>query len=156
MSDLATSILSAATEVSECMDLGQCERLEVRAGFPQGWHGPLITIAGDDVTVMLALLGSADTRMYISRGMMGMEPDEELEEADVPECMSEFANQFAGCVQRAAGSVLKGALIGLPVVLRGTVRVPRGQLAATHELQLGDATLSVVLIAPSSMVDVAA
>jgi len=97
--------------------------------------GAYISLLSDQHSVHLGLSTSPDGCRAIARGLLGLRPDQPIEDQDVADGVREVMNIVAGKVKSKMTAA--GALqLGLPMFLAGAAHPADSETAST-DLQLG-------------------
>lgn len=137
-SDWVVAMADASTELA--LSLG-IDGVEV-----QGWHdvpptglaGAYIPLLAEDQTLQLALLASPDGCADLSRLLLGMEPDEDVEAADIADAVGELVNIVAGGVKQRLQDCAGGLRLGLPVFIHGYVQPTQQLEVSLAAVRIGD------------------
>jgi len=112
---------------------------------PTGKQGALVSLVGQGPAT-LGLFGTGDSCTALARSFLGMAPGEAMTREDMVDGVSEIANIIAGGIKRRA-SLFGSARIGLPVFVMGDVLFLHGVEVSSMELRLGEAALTLSVIA---------
>lgn len=120
------------------------------AALPDDLCGVYIPLMADGASVQLALLGHREVCAQLAKSLLGMRPDEVLEdESMLFDAVGEVTNMVAGGVKVRAAERLDVKL-GLPLAFRGTA-LPLTFEAFEHGLlQVDDNDVWLVVAGPSS------
>ncbi len=72
-----------------------------------------LACVGDHSRVMLGVVADEQSGPALARALLGMEPDEQIDEADIDDALGEIANMIAGGVKTQVDQTLK---IGVPSI----------------------------------------
>jgi Chemotaxis phosphatase CheX len=126
VSDWVAAMADASTELALSLGMDAVELLGWHDVPPTGMAGAYIPLLAEDQTLQLALLATPAGCADLSRLLLGMEPAEEVSDADIADAVGELVNIVAGGVkQRMQGSA--SLRRGLPVFIHGYVQ-PTQQL----------------------------
>jgi hypothetical protein len=126
VSDWVAAMADASTELALSLGMDAVELLGWHDVPPTGMAGAYIPLLAEDQTLQLALLATPAGCADLSRLLLGMEPAEEVSDADIADAVGELVNIVAGGVkQRMQGSA--SLRLGLPVFIHGYVQ-PTQQL----------------------------
>ena len=149
LSDWVAAMADASTELALSLGIDGVELLGWHDVPPTGMAGAYIPLLAEDQTLQLALLASPAGCAGLSRLLLGMEPDEDVSDADIADAVGELVNIVAGGVkQRMQGPGKTGTgkigtggslRLGLPVFIHGYVQ-PTQQL----EISLASARIGAV------------
>ncbi len=105
--------------------------------------GAYIALLSDQHSVHLGINASPDGCRAIARGLLGLRPDQPIEDQDVADGVREVMNIVAGKVKSKMASA--GQLqLGLPMFLAGAAH-PADSESASTELQLGSVECKLVV-----------
>jgi hypothetical protein len=132
VADWVVAMADASTELALSLGIEGVEVLGWHTVPPTGMAGAYIPLLAEDQTLQLALLASPAGCADLSRLLLGMEPGEEVSDADIADAVGELVNIVAGGVkQRMQGPDRIGSggslRLGLPVFIHGYVQ-PTQQL----------------------------
>lgn len=109
--------------------------------------GSFAGIAGEEGAIQIGIIASHEDCISMCRAFLGMEVDEELSEEDLADCLGELVNVMIGGVKsrmsHAGGLTMK---IGLPLVFRGRIEVPKNVKAMTSLIRWGSVQAYVILL----------
>jgi hypothetical protein len=126
VSDWVAAMADASTELALSLGMDGVELLGWHDVPPTGMAGAYIPLLAEDQTLQLALLATPAGCADLSRLLLGMEPADEVSDADIADAVGELVNIVAGGVkQRMQGST--SLRLGLPVFIHGYVQ-PTQQL----------------------------
>jgi hypothetical protein len=138
VSDWVAAMADASTELALSLGIDGVEVLGWHDVPPTGMAGAYIPLLAEDETLQLALLASPAGCADLARLLLGMEPGDEVPDADIADAVGELVNIVAGGVkQRMQGSA--SLRLGLPVFIHGYVQ-PTQQL----EVSLASARIGEV------------
>lgn len=130
VSDWVAAMADASSELALSLGMDAVEVLGWHDVPPTGMAGAYIPLLAEDQTLQLALLASPAGCADLSRLLLGMEPDEEVSDADVADAVGELVNIVAGGVKQRMQDPDRpggGLRLGLPVFIHGYVQ-PTQQL----------------------------
>jgi len=105
--------------------------------------GAYIALLSDQHSVHLGISASPDGCRAIARGLLGLRPDQPIEDQDVADGVREVMNIVAGKVKSKMASA--GQLqLGLPMFLAGAAH-PANSESASTELQIGSVECKLVV-----------
>ena len=139
-----TSFRDAAGEVAKgSLRLG-AEPVK-REASPDPQPGAYISLLSEEHSVHLGLSSSPDGCRALARGLLGIRPDQPIEDQEVADGVREVMNMVAGKV-KSKMAARDGALqMGLPMFLASAAHPsPDGESAAA-ELQLGSVDCTLVV-----------
>jgi hypothetical protein len=154
LSDWVAAMAAASTELALSLGIDGVELLGWHDVPPTGMAGAYIPLLAEDQTLQLALLASPAGCADLSRLLLGMEPDEDVSDADIADAVGELVNIVAGGVKQRmqgprkieTGKIGTGEIgtggslrLGLPVFIHGYVQ-PTQQL----EISLASARIGAV------------
>jgi hypothetical protein len=143
VSDWVLAMADASSELALSLGIDGVELLGWHDVPPTGTAGAYIPLLAEDQTLQLALLASPAGCADLSRLLLGMEPGEDVPDADIADAVGELVNIVAGGVkQRMQGPEGTGTgslRLGLPVFIHGYVQ-PTQQL----EISLASARIGAV------------
>jgi hypothetical protein len=135
VSDWVAAMADASTELALSLGIDGVELLGWHDVPPTGMAGAYIPLLAEDQTLQLAMLSSPAGCADLSRLLLGMEPDEDVSDADIADAVGELVNIVAGGVkQRMQGS--SSLRLGLPVFIHGYVQ-------ATQQLEISLASARI-------------
>ena len=139
VSDWVAAMAGASTELALSLGIEGVEVLGWHDTPPTGMAGAYIPLLAEDQTLQLALLASPDGCADLARLLLGMEPGEEVSDADIADAVGELVNIVAGGVKQRMQETTGGLRLGLPVFIHGYVQ-PTQQL----EVSLASARIGEV------------
>ncbi|HET9772488.1 MAG TPA: chemotaxis protein CheX [Acidimicrobiia bacterium] len=125
VSDWVAAMADASTELALSLGIDGVELLGWHDVPPTGMAGAYIPLLAEDQTVQLAMLASPAGCGDLSRLLLGMEPGEDVSDADVADAVGELVNIVAGGVKQRMQDVAGGLRLGLPVFINGYVQPTR-------------------------------
>ena len=142
VSDWVAAMADASSELAQSLGIDGVEVLGWHNVPPTGMAGAYIPLLAEDQTLQLALLASPAGCADLSRLLLGMEPDEEVSDADIADAVGELVNIVAGGVkQRMQGSPGQGSAslrLGLPVFIHGYVQPTQQLEVSLASARIGD------------------
>ena len=139
VSDWVAAMADASTELAVSLGIDGVELLGWHDLPPTGMAGAYIPLLAEDQTLQLALLASPTGCADLARLLLGMEPDDEVSDADIADAVGELVNIVAGGVKQRLQDSTGGLRLGLPVFIHGYVQ-PTQQL----EISLASARIGEV------------
>ena len=140
-------VVEAAREVAE-LSLGGAsfEMLSRTQGLPSWLEGSTIALVGDRCSTQIGLWSNDAGCKRLAGLMLGMGPDEELEDDGVTDAICELANVLAGVVKTKIAANLPGFQLGMPMYFRGALNVANGTEAGSAEAQVSDVRLHLIVL----------
>lgn len=139
VTDWVAAMADASTDLALSLGIDGVELLGWHDVPPTGTAGAYIPLLAEDQTLQLALLASPAGCAALSRLLLGMEPAEEVSDADMADAVGELINIVAGGVKQRMQDAAGGLRLGLPVFIHGYVQ-PTQQL----EVSLASARIGAV------------
>lgn len=97
---------------------------------------------GDDGRVMLGVVTDEISGPALARALLGMEADEEIDEADIDDALGEIANMIAGGVKIRVDQSLK---IGVPAIAECIDSLREAKSLGMAQVQCDDVSLHLVV-----------
>jgi hypothetical protein len=138
VSDWVAAMADASSELAQSLGIDRVEVLGWHNVPPTGMAGAYIPLLAEDQTLQLALLASPAGCADLSRLLLGMEPDEEVSDADVADAVGELVNIVAGGVKQRMQDVAGGLRLGLPVFIHGYVQPTQQLEISLASARIGD------------------
>lgn len=139
VSDWVVAMADASTELALSLGIDRLEVLGWHDVPPTGMAGAYIPLLAEDQTLQLALLATPDGCAGLSRLLLGLEPADEVSDADVADAVGELVNIVAGGVKQRMQHSSGPLRLGLPVFINGFV-----QRTQQLEIALASARLGLV------------
>jgi Chemotaxis phosphatase CheX len=132
VTDWVAAMADASTELALSLGMDGVEVLGWHDVPPTGMAGAYIPLLAEDQTLQLALLATPAGCADLSRHLLGMEPEDEVSDADIADAVGELVNIVAGGVKQRMQDASRigtggGLRLGLPVFIHGYVQ-PTQQL----------------------------
>jgi CheY-specific phosphatase CheX len=93
-------------------------------------RGAFIPLTSDVNSLQLGFGAGNETCEHLAKTLLGFEPDDEIEDADLADALGEIINITAGGVKSRMIDSDSGLKLGLPVVVNGTIQ-PSPSLSVT-------------------------
>ena len=122
VSDWVAAMADASTELALSLGMDGVELLGWHDVPPTGMAGAYIPLLGEDQTLQLAMLATPDGCADLSRLLLGLEPADEVSDADVADAVGELVNIVAGGVKQRMQDSAGLLRLGLPVFIHGYVQ----------------------------------
>jgi hypothetical protein len=122
VSDWVAAMADASTELALSLGMDGVEVLGWHDVPPTGMAGAYIPLLGEDQTLQLALLATPDGCAELSRLLLGLDPSDNVSDADVADAVGELVNIVAGGVKQRMQDSAGLLRLGLPVFINGYVQ----------------------------------
>ena len=122
--------------------------LEASLGFePANGIGAHVALVVEGIALQVGLITDQDGLVQLTSAMLGLTPGvDSLTPAEQKDALGELSNMLAGGVKARISKFDPGMRLGLPMVIRGTVR-PTGSARCLDTLRrLGSITVRLLLI----------
>jgi len=142
------AVVSATQELAVTALAFEEGTLEQTAGpVPDMSMGSFAGIAGEEGAIQIGIIANHEDCISMCRAFLGMEvDDEELSEEDLADCLGELVNVMIGGVKSRMSHAGLTMEIGLPLVFRGRVRVPKNVKATSSLIRWGSVQAYVILL----------
>ncbi|MFK7992243.1 MAG: chemotaxis protein CheX [Sandaracinaceae bacterium] len=131
-----------AVVVASGEGLGLAPAVTVDEEAHLGDSGAMLTLTTDDLSLALEVSGESHAIEKVARGLLMMEPDEEIDWEDVLDAVREVANVIAGALKTELIETYPTLTLGLPHSDLAEDRQPRLRLSAS----MVDAPVTVALL----------
>ena len=138
VSDWVAAMADASTELALSLGIDGVELLGWHDVPPTGMAGAYIPLLGEDQTLQLALLATPEGCADLSRLLLGLEPSDEVADADVADAVGELVNIVAGGVKQRMQDQAGVLRLGLPVFINGYVQRTQQLEIALASARMGD------------------
>ncbi len=124
--------------------------LSIDDQLPESMTGAHVAMVSLQDSINIGLISSEEGCAELSRTFMAMEPDEELEEADVQDALGEIVNIVAGGVKTRLVEKDPSIKIGLPVFFKGTLAAKSQVSSYVLEIMIGHIHAKLFIIIDSN------
>jgi CheY-specific phosphatase CheX len=118
-----------------------------RHEMPDSLLGAFVQVVCPEGAVLLGITGTSEACDGIARRMLGMDPDEPIEESDANDAMGEIINIAAGTVKTKLSPQLGSIELGLPLFLSGRLRAVGHIAVELTEVRIGSREFSLIVFA---------
>lgn len=108
--------------------------------------GAIIGLVSGENSVQIFLVASHSGAEGLGKGLLGFEPDEEIEMSDVGDAMGEIVNIVAGMIKTALNDQDSNLNLSLPTFVQGKLEPLGGQIASHQVLMMGPIETKVLVI----------
>jgi CheY-specific phosphatase CheX len=137
--DLARDMLGGVPVVSK----------ELKFEMPFALLGAFVQVVSPEGPVLLGITASSTHCDGLARLLLGMSPNEPIEETDSYDAVAEIVNILAGSVATKLSADMGQIDIGLPVFLNGRLRAFGKIAVVSHEISIGACNCELVVFALS-------
>lgn len=116
--------------------------------LPTGMSGSHIALIGDAESAQVGIVASEEGCGILARTLLGMEPGDELSEADMADVIAEIINIIAGGVKSRMVSIDASVKLGLPVFIQGRIMATPQQECIVSVIELGPVEARLVVLHP--------
>ncbi len=146
------ALVEATNETSDqFLSLGNISVIATTDSLPEMATAGFVSLVGDSTAVQVGIAASAGGCQLLAKSLMGMtDEDEDLPHNDVIDALGELANIVAGGVkQRMVDQGESTMVLGLPLVLDGTLQVTDRQIVLSAECMIGPIPAHLLVICAS-------
>ena len=145
------ALVAATNETSDqFLGLGDIRVIATTDSLPEMATAGFVSLVGDSSAVQVGIAASADGCQLLAKSLMGMtDEDEDLPHSDVIDALGELANIVAGGVKGRMVDTGETMLLGLPLVLDGTLQVTDRQKVLCAECMIGSIQAHLLVICVS-------
>lgn len=114
---------------------------------PGRGYGGYVQLSGSDFAVIVGLVSTDEGADALTRGLLFMEPDEEVTDEDRSDAMGEIPNIFGGSMKTIANGFGGELKLDLPFIVKGRLSVLRGTDVFSRQVRISDIehTLTVIV-----------
>jgi len=116
--------------------------------LPVGMSGSHIALIGDIESAQVGIVASEEGCGVLARTILGMEPGDDLDEADMADAIAEVINIVAGGVKSRMIAIDPSIKLGLPVYIQGRVMATPQQERIVSVIELGPIEARLVVLHP--------
>jgi len=121
----------------------------VKNEMPYALLGAFIQVVCSEGPVLLGITANNANCASLARLMLGMSPDDPIEETDTFDAMAEMINILSGLVKTKLSDRLDHYDIGLPIFLNGRLRAAGRVAVVSHEVSVASHDCELVILALS-------
>jgi hypothetical protein len=138
VSDWVAAMADASGELALSLGMDGVEVLGWHDVPPTGVAGAYIPLLAEDQTLQLALLATPGGCADLSRLLLGLEPADDVSDADVADAVGELVNIVAGGVKQRMQDSAGALRLGLPVFIHGYVQRTQQLEVSLASARIGD------------------
>jgi CheY-specific phosphatase CheX len=143
LDDWLQAALGAAEECSKTT-LGCALNTSEQPRLPPELTGCFVALVGDSGSLQIGFGSDPAGCQTLAKALFASEVD--LPEEDVSDALGEIVNIIAGGVKKRMSAVQPPLAIGLPIVMRGQVRLSERQQVLEAEVSLGDVPVRLLVL----------
>lgn len=144
-SEWTEAAANSAKDVAAMFGFERCDVSGQIDGMPRGLGGAFVPLVGDRMSVQFGLLADPPGQRTLTRTVLQMEPEEEVDAMCVTDALGELANCIVGKIKSALRAADPSLRIGLPMFIDGTVEQIRGAQYTTLQLKLDSVEVSMAM-----------
>jgi hypothetical protein len=146
VSDWVAAMADASTELALSLGIDGVEVLGWHDVPPTGMAGAYLPLLAEDQTLQLALLATPDGCADLCRLLLGLDPSDEVSDADVADAVGELVNIGAGGVKQRMQDAAGGLRLGLPVFINGHVQRTQQLEIALASARFGEVDIHLMAL----------
>jgi CheY-specific phosphatase CheX len=117
---------------------------------PRSGTGTYIPLVGARASLEMGIVSTDDGCRQLAGALLGMDADEsaEMSEDDVVDAFCEIINIVSGVVKQRVNEEDSSFNLGLPIFVKGQIRVMEHQGTAVADVQAGGIPVQLVVVTP--------
>jgi len=115
--------------------------------MPPELLGAFVQVVCAEGAVLLGITGSAEDCSGLAKLMLGMAPEDEIDEVDANDAMGEIINIAAGAIKTKLSSQVGSIELGLPLFLSGRLRAVGHIAVELTEIEIGPHPCALIVFA---------
>lgn len=130
----------------EALGLAEPKLLNSGTELPSKYSGSLIPLLSEDSSTHIGLLTDSDGCITLTKALLGMDVEEEVEPSDVPDSIGEIVNMIAGGLKSQLDGTIHGIQLGLPIFVDGHIEIGESLCSEVSQVKLGDTVANLLVL----------
>lgn len=129
------------------------EAFEIRDrthGIPKELAGSWIAMVGDECSAQVGICSNQSGAKRLAGMMLGMGPDEELDDEGTADAVCELINVMAGVLKSRVSAQMAHFKLGIPVFFQGSLSVSGGTEAGSLQVCIDSIPVHLLVLKPKT------
>ncbi len=147
LADWQQAAVEVASEIANgTLAFGNRTPPERIAAIPDESRGAYVPILSGEYSLHVGIVSDEEGCRTLSRGLLGMEPEEEVTPDDVHDAVGEIANMIAGGVKTKVSARGAPVQIGLPIFIHGHIEGGASSQVMVSQMRFDATDVCVVIV----------